>query len=106
MENNYSFTPQSGDGSKQPKHENMLCFGTDLRFQENYLTEINLNWLIASYNECHEKDKFFNAFFDKLAGNDKLRKQIIAGETEKEIKETWESDLTNFKRIRKKYLIY
>ena len=106
LENNYSFIPKSGDGSKQPKHENMLCFGTDLRFQENYLTAINLNWLIATYNECDKKEKFFNTFFDKLAGNDKLRLLIIDGKTAKEIKATWENDLTNFKKIRKKYLIY
>jgi uncharacterized protein YbbC (DUF1343 family) len=106
LESNYSFTPKSGDGSKQPKHESKVCFGTDLRFQDSYLTAINLNWLIATYNECKEKDKFFNTFFDKLAGNDKLREQIIAGKTTKEIKETWESDLINFKKIRGKHLIY
>ena len=70
------------------------------------MTEINLNWLIATYNECNEKDKFFNTFFDKLAGNDKLRLLIIDGKTSKEIKVIWEDDLTNFKKIRKKYLIY
>mgnify|MGYP001255897970 CR=1 FL=1 len=64
MENNYFFTPKSGAGSKQPKHEDMLCFGTDLRFQENYLTAINLNWLIATYNECDKKDKFFRKMFN------------------------------------------
>jgi uncharacterized protein YbbC (DUF1343 family) len=106
LESNYSFTPKSGDGSKQPKHENILCFGTDLRFQENYLTKINLNWLISTYNECNEKEKFFNDFFDKLAGNDKLRKQIIAGKTTKEIKESWQEGLKKFKKIRQKYLIY
>ena len=106
LASDYSFTPKSGDGSKQPKHENKVCFGTDLRFQENYLTAINLNWLIATYNECEKKGKFFNTFFDKLAGNDKLRLMIIDGKTAKEIKATWENDLTNFKKIRKKYLIY
>ncbi len=106
LANNYSFTPKSGAGSKQPKHENLLCFGTDLRFQENYLTSINLNWLIATYNECDKKDQFFNTFFDKLAGTDKLRLLIIDGKTEKEIKETWEKDLTVFKKISEKYLIY
>jgi uncharacterized protein YbbC (DUF1343 family) len=106
LESNYFFTPKSGDGSKHPKHENTLCFGTDLRFQEDYLTKINLNWLIVTYNECNEKDKFFNTFFDKLAGTNKLREQIIAGKTTKEIKATWENDLINFKKIREKYLIY
>lgn len=106
LENTYSFTPKSGAGSKQPKYKNMLCFGTDLRFQEDYLIEINLNWIISTYNECDKKDKFFNIFFDKLAGNDKLRLLIIGGKTAKEIKETWGNDLTVFKKIRKRYLIY
>ena len=106
LENNYSFTPKSGNGSKHPKHKDIVCFGTDLRFQENYLTEINLNWLISTYNECDEKDKFFNTFFDKLAGTDKLRLQIIAGKNSKEIKLTWREEIAQFKKIREKYLIY
>jgi uncharacterized protein YbbC (DUF1343 family) len=106
LKNTYSFTPKSGAGSKQPKHQDMICFGTDLRFQENYLTEINLKWLIATYNECDKKENFFNTFFDKLAGTDKLRKQIIAEKTAKEIKASWREDIAEFKEIREKYLIY
>ncbi|MBT3418127.1 MAG: DUF1343 domain-containing protein [Flavobacteriales bacterium] len=106
LESSYSFTPKSGEGSKSPKHENKECFGTDLRFQDNYLTEINLNWLIEAYNNCPDKEKFFNNFFDKLAGTDQLRLQIIEGKTEKKIKESWEEGLGNFKEIRGKYLFY
>ncbi|MEC9208838.1 MAG: DUF1343 domain-containing protein [Bacteroidota bacterium] len=106
LESNYSFIPQSSKGSKFPKHENKKCFGTDLRFQDNYLTEINLNWLITTYNKCPKKERFFNDFFDKLAGTDKLRLQIIEGKTSKEIKLSWEENLNNFKKIREKYLIY
>ena len=106
LKSNYSFTPKSGEGSKSPPHENKKCYGTDLRFQDNYLEEINLNWLIESYNNCPEKEKFFNSFFDKLAGTDKLRLQIIEGKTVKEIKERWQEGLDNFKVIRKKYLLY
>ncbi|KRO54403.1 MAG: hypothetical protein ABR79_01845, partial [Cryomorphaceae bacterium BACL11 MAG-121001-bin54] len=90
LKSNYSFTPKSGEGSKSPPHENKKCYGTDLRFQDNYLEEINLNWLIESYNNCPEKEKFFNSFFDKLAGTDKLRLQIIEAKTAKEIKESWQ----------------
>ncbi|MDC0201652.1 DUF1343 domain-containing protein [Flavobacteriales bacterium] len=106
LESNYSFTPKSGEGSKYPKHKNIECFGTDLRFQDNYLTDINLNWLINSYNNCPYKEKFFTNFFDKLAGTDKLRLQIIDGKTEKEIKGSWIEGLDEFKLIRKKYLLY
>ena len=106
LESNYSFTPKSGEGSKYPKHKNIECFGTDLRFQDNYLTDINLNWIINSYNNCPYKQKFFTNFFDKLAGTDKLRLQIIDGKTEKEIKGSWIEGLDEFKLTRKKYLLY
>ena len=106
LKSNYSFTPKSGEGSKSPPHENKTCYGTGLRFQDNYLEEINLNWLIESYNNCPEKEKFFNSFFDKLAGTDKLRLQIIEGKTVKEIKESWQEGLNEFKKIRNKYLLY
>ena len=98
--------PKSGEGSKYPKHEDILCFGTDLRFQDDYLTTLNLKWLIEAYNNCSEKERFFNDFFGKLAGTDKLKKQIIAGKTAKEIKASWKEDLTSFKKLRKNYLIY
>ena len=106
LKSSYSFTPKSGAGSKYPKHGNKECFGTDLRFQEDYLTAINLNWIVDAYNQSPEKESFFNNFFDKLAGTDKLRKQIIAGKSAKEIKATWQDGLEEFKEIRKNYLLY
>ena len=106
MKSNYSFMPKSGEGSKYPKHEDIVCFGTDLRFQEDYLTALNLNWIIETFKQCSEKEEFFNNFFDKLAGTDKLKKQIIAGMTVREIKASWQEGLEAFKRIRRKYLIY
>ena len=105
LESDYSFTPKSGAGSKYPKHENKECFGTNLRL-EKPLTAINLNWIIETYKQCPEKEEFFNNFFDKLAGTDKLRKQIIAEKTQKEIKESWQEGLEEFKEKREKHLIY
>ena len=106
LESNYSFTPKSGKGSRYPKHENIECFGTNLRFQDNYLMAINLNWIIEAYKQCPEKEKFFNDFFDKLAGSKKLRLQVIEGKTSKKIKESWKVGLDDFKKTREKYLIY
>lgn len=106
LKSNYIFIPKPNESNKKPKHENKKCFGTDLRYQDNYIREINLKWLITAYNESESKHLFFNAFFDKLAGTNKLRQQIIAGNTEKEIKEGWRKDLSNFKIIRERNLIY
>ena len=83
-----------------------MCFCTDLMFQENYLTALNLNWLIYSYNNCPDKEKFFNNFFDKLAGTDKLRLQIIEGKSTERIKASWKDEILQFKETRAKYLIY
>lgn len=106
LQSEYFFIPIANYGSKNPKHKNKKCYGVDLRFQDNYLVNLNLKWLINCYQESYKKESFFNSFFDKLAGTDKLRLQIIAGETEKEIKQSWRKKLEEFKVLRKKYLIY
>ena len=101
----YSFIPKSGPGSKHPKHENKTCYGVNLE-SHSFLSNINLDWLIEAYNQTSNKEDFFNSFFDKLAGTEKLRKQIISGKNTNEIKETWKVGLNQFKKIRKKYLLY
>lgn len=106
LQSSYSFIPKSGVGSKHPKHENKICFGFDLRNQDNYFTSINLDWLIYCYNNSNNKESFFNNFFDKLAGTNQLRLQIIDGKKSSEIKSSWQLDLEEFKKIRQKYLLY
>jgi len=44
--------------------------------------------------------------FDKLAGTTLLKEQIISGKTEKEVRQSWEPGLSEFKKLRKKYLLY
>lgn len=105
LESDYSFTPKSGAGSKYPKHENVQCFGLDLR-QEQALSELNLEWLVAAYQQCPDKEAFFNNFFDKLAGTDELREQIVAGKTAQEIGASWEEGLVRFSEMRRDYLLY
>ena len=101
----YAFIPKSGPGSKFPKHENKTCTGRNLETY-TYLSSINLSWLIESFKQTSNKEDFFNSFFDKLAGSDKLRTQIISGLNEKEIKSSWEPGLKEFKKTRDKYLLY
>ena len=101
----YAFIPKSGPGSKFPKHENKTCTGRNLETYP-YLSSINLSWLIESFKQTSNQEDFFNSFFDKLAGSDKLRTQIISGLNEKEIKSSWEPGLKEFKKTRDKYLLY
>jgi uncharacterized protein YbbC (DUF1343 family) len=103
---NFTFTPVSIVGmAKNPPHENKVCYGLDLRdtkLSENF----TLEYLIKFYQLAPDKDKFFNAFFNKLAGNDILQKQIKDGLSENEIKKSWEKDLNAYKIMRKQYLLY
>ena len=107
----YKFKPRSIPGvSANPKLEGKLCTGFDLtEFSDGYFPnykKIYLFWLIETYKELKDKPDFFNNFFDKLAGNSTLRKQILNGLSEEEIRKSWQPDLIKFKKIRKKYLLY
>lgn len=107
----FSFTPVSIPGvSDNPPQKNVECFGIDLRNYDTQLLrksgKLNLSWLMDIYQKFPQKDKFFNAYFTKLAGNEQLRKQIEAGMTETAIRNSWEPALSKFKQTRKKYLLY
>lgn len=107
----FEFTPKKNPEMKLPPlYENQKCRGFDLRDFGNYyipsLKKLYLFWIKNIYDNYQQKDKFFNDYFDKLAGTDKLRKQIIAGLNEEQIRRTWEEGLKSYKVIRKKYLLY
>ncbi|HET8884772.1 MAG TPA: DUF1343 domain-containing protein [Salinimicrobium sp.] len=101
----FSYVPKPNEGSKHPKHEGKICYGKDLSNTEK-LSELNLDWLIEAYNNTSNKDDFFTDFFTTLAGTEKLQQQIGAGMTEDEIRETWESGLKDFRKMRERYLMY
>lgn len=105
------FTPHKNPEMKlSPLYENQKCHGFDLRDFGNYYIptskKLYLFWLKNIYDNYTQKDKFFNSYFDKLAGTDKLRKQIIEGLNEDQIRQSWQKDLDAYKNIRKKYLLY
>ncbi len=116
----YAFTPISRDGAKEPKLKNKLCYGWNLyddgkAVAKKLNNQINIDYLVKAYQLFPQKDSFFlrpksgNAtdyFFNKLAGNNELREQLIAGKTSAEIKASWKPKLKEFKIIRKKYLLY
>ena len=102
------------------KLKDQLCYGwnlagTDKEVLQKVDGKIQLSYLLNAYKLFPEKEKFFitpksgkptDYFFNKLAGNDALQKQIIAGASEKEIRASWKKDIDAFKAIRKKYLLY
>jgi len=107
----FSFKPVSIAGmSEDPPQKNQVCYGINLKkYDTNTIKNsgrINLSWLIELYKAFPDKAHFFNAYFTKLAGTDKLQKQIEAGKTEAQIRQTWRPQLCKFKLTRRKYLLY
>ncbi|MDQ7947538.1 MAG: DUF1343 domain-containing protein [Pedobacter sp.] len=114
----FSYKPIGIPGmSEKPINKDSVCYGLDLRKYDvgelRKRRQINLSWVIALYNAYPDKSKFFNperstgvSAFDLRIGTDQLRKQIIAGVPEAEIRKSWEPGLSKFKAIRKKYLLY
>jgi len=113
----YTFTPTSREGAASPKLLNKQCYGWNIyETKANVLKAVNkqlqLKWLIDAYAMFPEKDSFFitsksgQYFFDKLAGDDQLRKQLITGKSESAIRASWQTKLQQFKATRKKYLLY
>ena len=118
--NLYSFTPNPNEGAKSSKLYGQLCYGWNLSgTSEEVLAKVDnkiqLKWLMEAYRLFPKKDSFFiipksgimeESFFNKLAGNNELWQQIKSGVSEADIRKSWEPKLSEFKDIRKKYLLY
>lgn len=106
----FSFIPVSGPGAANPRFRGEVCYGIDYTHAlENGVVPkpyIDLQWLVDIYNSYPEKNKFFNNYFDTLAGGPKLREQIISGMSANDIRLTWGAGIEKFKADRKQYLLY
>lgn len=105
----FTFTPGEKAGmSKHVEGKNEENYGLDLRDLNPESQKFTLKYILDFYDKMPNKEDFFARpeFFDKLAGTDELRKQIIAGLSEKEIRSAWKEDLDAYKKMRAKYLLY
>lgn len=114
----FSFTPKSIPGmSESPLFMNQVCYGIDLRKYDTNIfrktKQINLSWMMELYKNSPNKADFFNSklsrqmgTIEKLIGVGDFRQQIIDGKSEKEIRASWEPGLSQYKTMRKKYLLY
>lgn len=106
---NYSFTPQSISGAKNPPLLGKKCYGVDLSdTDDKYIRKqgIDLSYVIDAYKNLNIGSKFFTSFFDLLAGCSYVREMIEQGCDADEIKARWQDDVTKFKKQRAPYLIY
>ncbi|MGJ8562350.1 MAG: exo-beta-N-acetylmuramidase NamZ family protein [Alphaproteobacteria bacterium] len=108
----FSFTPRPVAGAMSPKLDGQLSRGVDLRRTDAAINaheaQLELDWIIDFYETLPDKDAFFlsNNFFNKLAGNDLLMKQIKSGLSAEAIRASWQADLADFKAVREHYLLY
>ena len=105
----FSFTPRSVPGAKNPPQRGKLCHGVNLSTlseEETARKGIDLSYLIDAYQNLKMGDKFFTPFFEKLVGVDYVRVMIEEGRNADEIKARWQDDVTRFKAQRKPYLLY
>ena len=114
----FSYTPTGIKGmAETPLFMDQVCYGLDLR---NYDTsifrktkQINIGWVIELYKASPQKENFFKSSLSKemgtierLIGVSDFRQQIIDGKSEKEIRATWEPGLSQYKKMREKYVLY
>lgn len=114
----FSYTPTGIKGmAETPLFMDQVCYGIDLRnydvSQLRKTRQINLEWIKELYKAHPHKEKFFDSklsnqmgTIEKLIGSGEFRQQIIDGKSEKEIRASWEPGLSQYKEMRKKYLLY
>jgi uncharacterized protein YbbC (DUF1343 family) len=114
----FSYTPTGIKGmAENPLFKDQVCYGLDLR---NYDTEllrkskqINIKWIMELYKAHPYKEKFFDSKLSNQMNNIEIqigsglfRQQIIDGVPESLIRASWEPALSEYKLMRKKYLLY
>ena len=114
----FSYTPTGIKGmAETPLFMDQVCYGIDLRnYDVNLLVQskqINLKWIMELYKAHPHKEKFFDSKLSNQMNNVEIqtgsglfRQQIIDGKSEQEIRASWEPGLSEYKVMRKKYLLY
>lgn len=104
----FSFTPRSiPNAAVNPLNLGKICYGEDLR-QLDEVPPFTLKFFLDFYTKYDNEKEFLTRerWLNLLAGTDKLIVQIRQGLSEEEIVKSWQPELDEYKRMRKKYLLY
>lgn len=110
MKAKFTFVPVSKSGAKHPPYENQICHGWSLDGSKKQVLEkvngkFQVKYLRQAYQTFHDKEHFFPR--SKRESEMKtLGMQIQSGMSDEDIRKSWEPELGEFKKIRKKYLLY
>lgn len=107
----FSFTPRSIPGAKNPVLLDRKCYGRDLRDKpiDKILSEkLNFGYIIDAYEKLAVGDDFFlkNGFFELLSGQRWVRAEIENGMGAEELSAKWRDDVLKFEEQRSRYLLY
>ena len=114
----FSFTPTGIKGmAETPLFMDQVCYGIDLReYDTEKLREsgqINFEWIRELYQASPEKEKFFDSKLSNQMNNIEIqigrgdfRQQIIDDVPIEVIRAGWEPELSAYKKMRMKYLLY
>ena len=98
-----TFTPN------QSTQKGRVCDGVDLSGmseEEARQVGFSLRYLLDAYKHLNMDNYFFRSFFELLVGQDYVRKMILQGKNEEEIRACWQDDVAMFKEQRRPYLLY
>jgi len=105
-----SFTPVNIKGKTvHPKYEGINCYGVKFKLTDKKkfnAVEFGVYLIYSLLKLYPDNFKFRDNHFDKLAGTNELRTDLLAGKNPSTIIISWEIELEKFKSIRKKYLLY
>ncbi|MDR7127729.1 uncharacterized protein YbbC (DUF1343 family) [Algoriphagus sp. 4150] len=114
----FSFTPIGIKGmAETPIFMDEVCYGIDLRQYDTELLrksgQINFEWIRELYKASPEKEKFFDSKLSNQMNNIEIqigrgdfRQQIIDDVPMETIRAGWEPELSEYKKMRLKYLLY
>jgi len=105
-----AFIPEDIDGmATNPKFENQTCYGIKIKVTDPNKFEavqFGVKLLYVLTKLYGDKIKFNEQSFDRLAGSDILRKQILSKLSPEKIFASWQPELTKFNKKRNQYLLY
>jgi len=104
----FQFTPKDIPGFvNNPVNEGKTCYGVDLR-KIQPVPEFTLKYFLEFYKMYKVEKDFLTSerWLNLLSGSDQLIKGIREGKTEEQLTASWQSELDQYKVIRKKYLLY
>ena len=93
------------------ENTNMCSGPSNLKITDIRVANIDgftLRYFLRFYWKSNAGSAFFDRarWFDLLMGTDTVRKEILAGKSETEIRAGWKAELQKYKEMREKYLLY